>query len=116
MVKSKSLFDSVDEVRDGTRIIVAGGFPLNYINYHEHYPELGPTKRLLYAYKYHGLSWEEYEVQFFNLMEGHRAQGRISELAFRVNAGEIVTLLCWEHSDEHCHRRLVKDCIDKVRL
>ena len=113
MIKSKSLFDPVDEVMDGTRIIVAGGFPEGYELYDEHYPELGPTKKLLYDYKYHGLSWEEYEVQFFKLMKGHRARGRISELAFRLNAGEIITLLCWERNDEHCHRRLVKQLIEE---
>lgn len=114
MIKSKSLFDSVDEVFDGTRIIVAGGFPESYKLYDEWLPSLAPTKKLLYDYKYHGLSWEQYEVRFFKLMEGHRAQNSIQELAHRSSVGEIITLLCWEHSDEHCHRRLVKDCIDKV--
>jgi hypothetical protein len=70
MVKSKSLFDSVDKALDGTRIIVAGGFPDNYKSYDEHYPELGPTKKLLYDYKYHGLSWSGYKKQFFKLMKG----------------------------------------------
>ena len=115
MIKSKSLFDPVDAVMDGTRVIVAGGFPEDYSSYHEHWPELGPTKKLLYDYKYHGLPWEQYEIVFFKLMKGHRAQRKIRELAERSHVGEIITLLCWERSDEHCHRRLVKQLIEEKR-
>lgn len=114
IIKSKSLFDPVDKALDGTRVIVAGGFPEGYKSYDEHYPELGPTKELLYDYKYHGLPWYRYEERFFKLMEGRRAQRRISELASRASVGEIITLLCWEHNDNHCHRRLVKQLIEEL--
>lgn len=115
MIKSKSLFDSVDKVFDGTRIIVAGGFPRGYHAYDEHCPVLAPTKELLYGYKYHGLPWEQYEIQFFKLMKGRRAQRKLNELAERSSVGEIITLLCWEHTDEHCHRRLVKQLIEEIK-
>lgn len=111
MIKTKSLFDPVEK-SDGTRIVVAGGFPPG-ISFDEHYSELAPTKDLLYRYKYYGLSWEKYEERFFQLMKGHRAQRRIEELAKRSKAGEVITLLCFEKSDEKCHRRLVKDLIEE---
>ncbi len=110
MIKTKSLFAPVEE-EDGTRIVVSGGIPDN-ISFDEHHPELAPTKKLLYDYKYHGLSWEEYEKQFFWLMGGRRAQEGIRELAERSRNGEIITLLCFEKNDDHCHRRLVKQLID----
>jgi len=111
MIKTKSLFDPVEE-SDGTRIIVSGGFPSG-ISFDEHYPELAPTKKLLYDYKYHELPWEEYEVRFFQLMRGHRAQRKLEELSRRSKNGEVITLLCFEHSDEKCHRRLVKGLIEE---
>lgn len=113
MIKSKCLFEPVEK-SDGTRIIVSGtpkAYPES--SYDESYLELAPTKKLLYDYKYHGLSWQDYEVYFFQLMEGHRAQRRIKELASRSENGEIITLLCYEKTDEKCHRRLVKILIDR---
>lgn len=114
MIKTKC-FSAPIEKLDGTRIIVSGGYPAGYLkpSFDEHYPELAPTKKLLYDYKYHGLSWDEYVIQFLQLMNGHRAQRRIQELAERSNAGEIITLLCFEKSDKHCHRRLVKNLIEE---
>lgn len=113
MIKSKCLFDPIVE-SDGTRIIVSG-IPKAYpeSSYDESYLELAPTRSLLYDYKYHGLSWEEYEVQFFQLMKGHRARRRIEELSRRSESGEVITLLCYERTDEKCHRRLVKSLIDE---
>lgn len=117
MIKTKCLFAPVEE-SDGTRIIISGipkEYPESY--YDESYSELAPTKNLLYAYKYHGLSWEEYEVQFFQVMKGRRAQRRIKELAERSNGGEVITLLCYEKTDEKCHRRLLKNLIEEsVRM
>lgn len=114
MIKTKSLFAPVEE-SDGTRIIVSGGIPSGYLrpSFDEHCPELAPTKTLLYDYKYHGLSWGEYEVRFFQLMKGHRAIWRIWELARRSREGEVITLLCYEKTDEKCHRRLVKNLIEE---
>ena len=114
MIKTKSLF-AAREKSDGTRILVTRGIPSGYgiPSYDERYPELSPTTMLLYDYKYHGLSWEEYEVQFFQLMRGHRAERRIRELAERSKSGETITLLCYEKTDEKCHRRLVKDLIEE---
>ena len=113
MIKSKCLFAPVEE-SDGTRIVVSGGC-FSGVYFDEHYPELAPSKKLLYDYKHHGLSWEEYEVQFFQLIQGHRARRKIRELAERSNNGETITLLCFEKTDEKCHRRLLKDLIEDCR-
>ena len=113
MIKTKCLFAPVEE-SDGTRIIISGipeGYPESSSD--EFYSELAPTKKLLYDYKYHGLSWVEYEVQFFQLMLGHRARRRIEELSRRSRGGEIITLLCFEKSDRKCHRRLLKNLIEE---
>ena len=113
MIKTKCLFDPVEE-SDGTRIIISGipdGYPKS--SFDESYSELAPTQKVLYDYKYHEGSWEEYEVQFLHLMEGRRAIRRIRELAARSITGEVITLLCYEKTDEKCHRRLVKDLVEE---
>jgi uncharacterized protein YeaO (DUF488 family) len=74
MIKSECLFNPIEE-SDGTRIAVLGSVPPG-ISFDEAYSELAPSKELLYNYKYHGLSWKDYEVRFFQLMKGHRAQRR----------------------------------------
>lgn len=112
MIKTKCLFAPVEE-SDGTRIVVSGGCPSG-ISFDEHSLELAPSKKLLYDYKYHGLSWKGYERKFTWLMTGRRAQGKIIELAKRSRDGEIITLLCFEKTDEKCHRRLLKDLIEDV--
>lgn len=45
-------------------------------------------------------------------MKGSRARRKIKELSRRSKEGEVITLLCFEHSDEKCHRRLVKGLIE----
>ncbi len=112
MIKSKCLFAPVEE-SDGTRIIISGIPKGGYSLFDEHYPELAPTQTLLYDYKYHELPWKEYEIRFHQLMQGRRAIARIQELAARSQAGEVITLLCYEQTDEKCHRRLVKDLIEQ---
>lgn len=109
MIKTKCLFAPVEE-SDGTRIAVLGEVP-HRVSVDELYPELAPSKELLYDYKYHGLSWEDYEIEFTWQMSGRRPRRRIIELAARSKAGEVITLLCYEKTDEKCHRRLVKDLI-----
>lgn len=112
MIKIKCMFAPVEE-SDGTRIIVSGGCPSG-ISFDEHSLELAPSENLLYDYKIYGLSWEDYEIDFTRLMSGWRAQRKIIELAKRSKEGETITLLCFEKTDEKCHRRLLKDLIEDV--
>lgn len=110
MIKTKCMFAPVGE-SDGTRIVVSGGCP-SEISFDEHSLELAPSKELLYNYKYHGLSWEDYVTEFTWLMSGRRPRRKITELAERSKAGEVITLR-YEKIDEHCHRRLVKNLIEE---
>ncbi|MGA1825164.1 MAG: DUF488 family protein [bacterium] len=31
----------------------------------------------------------------------------------RSDNGEVITLMCWEKDDKNCHRRLLKNLIEK---
>ena len=73
-----------------------------------HEPELAPTKELLDGYRGDGMTWEEYEGEFFELMEERGIEERFTEGDFSPNT----VLLCSEHTPEHCHRRLIVEYLD----
>ncbi|MGI9439417.1 MAG: DUF488 domain-containing protein [Parvibaculales bacterium] len=68
-----------------------------------HMPELAPTKEILDAYKKHKGSWEQYEVDFADLMEKRKIEN--IEKA-QIDGG---CLMCSEALPHHCHRRLVAE-------
>ena len=73
-----------------------------------HAPDLAPTKELLNAYKKEGLTWQNYEYEFLNLMAR-----RNIEKTFTDNDLENSCLLCSEHEPHFCHRRLVVDYLNE---
>lgn len=75
-----------------------------------HWPELAPTQEILDAFKKEKGSWEAYEESFANLL----AARRIAE-AFGDSVVDGDCLLCSEPTPEHCHRRLVAECIERHR-
>lgn len=69
-----------------------------------HVPSLAPTKDIFDAYKKKGVSWQEYENRFLDLMLRRRIEDEIDP-AFMNGA----CLLCSEHEPHRCHRRLVAE-------
>lgn len=67
-----------------------------------HLPELAPTQSMLKAYKQNGMTWDEYEKQFLDLM----AQRQVERIVDH-NLFDDGCLLCSEHKPHQCHRRLV---------
>ena len=72
-----------------------------------HVPDLAPTDKLLRAYKKKQISWEEYEKQFFDLMDE-----RSIDQTLEPSLIEEGCLLCSEHKPHHCHRRLVVEFLN----
>jgi uncharacterized protein YeaO (DUF488 family) len=82
------------------------------------YPDLGPSRELhadFYGKKGPPIQWPEYRRRY--LQEMQNQQSRIAELARRVAAGEIITLLCSSACIDvsHCHRTLLKSLIEESR-
>ena len=73
---------------------------------YEHEIKLAPTKEILSSYKKGSISWEEYVIQFNNLIEL-----RDMSTFFQKNymKYENVLLLCSEVTPEKCHRRLLAE-------
>ena len=69
-----------------------------------HLPDMAPTQSMLDDYKKHGITWQQYEDRFLDLMR----QRRINETVSRDLLSNAV-LLCSEDKPHHCHRRLVAE-------
>lgn len=71
-----------------------------------------PSERLLSAYKYKGLSWEEYERQYLAEMEAlyQKWPDRFMGL---LQGGEF-TLVCYEARPDRCHRRLLAGFLVRI--
>lgn len=76
---------------------------------YEHEPLLAPTQEMLDAYKKQKGSWQDYEVQFMDLMRQRQVE---NELDRERVANTPTALLCSEKTAEHCHRRLVLEYLN----
>jgi len=77
---------------------------------YEHSVEFAPTKELLAKYRAKNISWEEYEIEYLNLLD-------IRRVAQKTNIEELHEncLLCSEHTPEKCHRRLLAEYLRRVK-
>lgn len=109
MIKTKSVY-AEREPEDGTRLLVARyQMPWKKIDYDEWIKEVAPSKELLRDWKKQKVDFSEYTKRYVKEME--KQIDILKELARRAKS-EIITLLCYEKTDEQCHRRLLKDLID----
>lgn len=73
---------------------------------YEHQVKFAPTKEILTSYKKDSISWEEYVIQFNNLIELRDMNTFFQEKYMQY---ENVLLLCSEATPENCHRRLLAE-------
>ncbi|MHA0985394.1 DUF488 domain-containing protein (plasmid) [Kosakonia cowanii] len=66
--------------------------------------ELAPTKKILDDYKDKKITWEQYALEYLNLMEQRLISSKLSSID--VDDG---CLLCSEDKPHHCHRRLLAE-------
>ncbi len=91
-------------------------------NYDYWFPDAGPTKELLYDFKYgsggrhdnnNKIGWEEYALKYLeqlkNNPESQKAVTEILEIA--ANNYKIV-LTCYCKDEKHCHRTLLKEYLE----
>ncbi len=71
---------------------------------YEYREDLAPSKDILKAYKDNRISWEDYEVQYIDLIN-HR------NIASILKPDEIheACFLCACKTEHHCHRRLLAE-------
>lgn len=76
---------------------------------YRHLPFFAPTKDILDDYHHKKITWQEYELQFQNLLQ----ERNIGSL-FSVHDINNACLLCAEPKPEKCHRRLVAEKIQMM--
>lgn len=111
MIKTKSILAPTSE-EDGTRICVMRSVR-GFYKYDEYMKDLSPSQSLLKSYQNKKITWEQYEKLYNEEMKFKKQ--RIKELKDRSDKGETITLLCWEKTDECCHRRLLKELIEDFK-
>jgi uncharacterized protein YeaO (DUF488 family) len=84
------------------------------------WPDLGPSRELLAAFKGKAgspLPWQSYIPRYLDEMRGAAPLWRIRSLAGRVAAGETITLLCSSACTDpaHCHRTLLARLIERPK-
>lgn len=71
---------------------------------YSHNIDFAPTKELLSKYRKKEISWEEYEVEYLNLLDRRHIAQKVS-----IEELHQSCLLCSEHTAEKCHRRLLAE-------
>ncbi|MBD0286289.1 MAG: DUF488 domain-containing protein [Flavisolibacter sp.] len=77
---------------------------------YEHNIDFAPTKELLARYRNKKLSWEEYEVEYLNLLDMRKVAQKTDIEKLHEHC-----LLCSEHTPEKCHRRLLAEYLKQVK-
>ncbi|WP_159478465.1 DUF488 family protein [Dyadobacter sp. 3J3] len=77
---------------------------------YEHNIDFAPTKELLSLYRTKKLTWQEYEIEYLNLLDTRKIARKINIEKLHKNC-----LLCSEHKPEKCHRRLLAEYLQQVR-
>jgi uncharacterized protein (DUF488 family) len=72
--------------------------------------DFAPTKELLTRYRGKEISWNEYEIEYLNLLDTRKIAQKMDVEELHENC-----LLCSEHTPEKCHRRLLAEYLKRVR-
>lgn len=71
---------------------------------YEHLLQFAPTRELLEQYRQKAITWDEYTVEYLNLLEMRDIKTSVEPASLHK-----CCLLCSEHSPEKCHRRLLAE-------
>ena len=77
---------------------------------YEHNLDFAPTKEMLSKYRDKKMSWQEYEIEYLNLLDTRHVAQRTEIEKLHENC-----LLCSEHTPEKCHRRLLAEYLKRVK-
>lgn len=73
-----------------------------------HLLDLAPTKEIVDEYKKNKGDWQQYEVQFLELIRQRKIENKVSP-----DLIDGACFLCSEASPNHCHRRLVAEYLNQ---
>ncbi len=113
MIKTKSIYDE-KEPSDGTRILIMRKWPrgIKKDKIDEWDKPYAPSEKLLADWNNERISFKEFKSRY--LKEMKMCTEKIKELSKKAK-NETITLLCHERNDEHCHRKMLKELIEKYQ-
>jgi uncharacterized protein (DUF488 family) len=76
---------------------------------YEHQLDFAPTKELLAKYREKLISWEQYEIEYLNLLDSRNVKAGLNIETLHENC-----FLCSEHVPHKCHRRLLAEYLQKA--
>lgn len=71
------------------------------------FKNLAPSKDLLKNYKDNKIDWEEYIPIYYEGLNNLFSKYEIHKIKKYLNSGQDVTILCYERSEDNCHRHLL---------
>jgi uncharacterized protein YeaO (DUF488 family) len=78
----------------------------------EYVRKLGPSRELLHAFKRGETDWPTYESGYLEEMRAEAPKQEIQRLA-GIALNRQITILCVCKDEAFCHRRLLRDLIEK---
>lgn len=78
-----------------------------------HYPQLGPSPKIIGKWLRGEISWEEYDCNYRDRMKEAVSAAiikRIIETARRMN----ITVMCIDDSPENCHRKIFAEICREI--
>jgi len=112
-IRTKSIYSPPDP-SDGIRILTTQywprGIPRTAVD--EYVRTLGPSRRLLHAFKRGEIDWPTYESGYVDEMRAEAPKQEIQRLA-GIALEQRITILCVCKDEAFCHRRLLRDLIEK---
>ena len=112
-IRTKSIYSPPDP-SDGIRILTTQywprGIPKTAVD--EYVRRLGPSRDLLHAFKSGEIDWPTYESGYLEEMRAEAPKQEIQRLA-GIALEQRITILCVCKDEAFCHRRLLRDLIEK---
>jgi uncharacterized protein YeaO (DUF488 family) len=112
-VQTKSIYEPAGD-DDGLRVLTTNYWPrgISRERAGTYVRALGPSRDLLRAFRDGAIDWPEYEVRYLSEMTLEPQQDEIRRLA-EIARGQPLTVMCVCKDDTQCHRRLLRDLIER---
>jgi uncharacterized protein YeaO (DUF488 family) len=131
MVRTKSVYSPVEKARDGLRVLASRfrGRGLPKDRYDVWMPNLGPSEQLLREYRAGALGWPDlrrrYQAELFedgtidernHTIKNHGQLFTLRLLQHLASRGDVTVMCVCAEEQEHCHRHLLKQILDRAHL
>ncbi len=114
-IETKSIYD--DQTPDeGVRLLIMRRWPrgIKKTRINEWDKDLAPSPQLLQDWTRKKIPFKEFRRRYLGEMRTPLQRDKIKALAKRAGK-EKITLFCHEEEDTYCHRKMLKELMDRCR-